>query len=77
MTSEMPFSEDMMTIIMGIQPDAPGQHGRVSMPMPTQDAISTITKIKDLCEEFLMSCGKCDEDVSEPEEPMEEEEESE
>lgn len=62
---EIPFDEDMMTLFMGIgDPEEPGQHGRTSVPVPTEDAISVITQIRDLCEDFLKSTGK-DEDTKE------------
>lgn len=66
MTHEMPFDDDIMTLIMGVTPEAPGQHGRVSVPAPTKDAVSIITQIKDLCEEFLECCKEC-EDGEKPE----------
>lgn len=59
----MPFDEDMMTLIMGVGgPEEPGQHGRTKTTMPTTDAVSVVTQIRDLCEEFLMGAGKEDED---------------
>lgn len=80
MAKEIPFDEDVMTLIMGVGgPDEPGQHGRRHMPMPGNDAIDTITQIRDLCEDFLKKCGKdAEKDGKEEkgeEEPAEEEEE--
>lgn len=61
MSKEIPFDEDVMTLIMGIKPDEPGQHGRTTVPVPTKDAVGVITQIKQLCEDFLEACGeKCD-----------------
>lgn len=72
MAKEMPFDEDMMTLIMGVGgPEEPGQHGRTSAPMPGKDAIDVITEIRDLCEEFLKKAGKGPEE-GEEEEPEEE-----
>lgn len=58
MANKQPFDDDMMTLIMGIEPDEPGQHGRTKVPSPDKDAIGIITQIKDLCEDFLMRAGK-------------------
>jgi len=58
MAGKQPFDDDMMTLIMGIEPDEPGQHGRTKVPSPDKDAVGIITQIKDLCEEFLMRAGK-------------------
>ncbi len=69
MTHEMPFSDDIMTLIMGVTPEAPGQHGRVMVPAPTKDAVSIITQIKDLCDEFLECCKECDEGESDRDDP--------
>lgn len=76
MAKDTPFNDDMMTLIMGIEPDEPGQHGRTLAPMPDKDAIGLITEIKDMCEEFLMHVGKGDEseDDTEDMETSEEEE---
>lgn len=57
----MPFGEDVMTIIMGIDPCEPGMHGPMKEPYPTDDAVSLVCKIRDLCDEWLRSAGKCDE----------------
>lgn len=82
--AELPFDEDVMTLIMGLEgPEEPGQHGRKMVPAPQQDAIDFATQIRDLCEEFLRSVGKDEkkdsEEDSEPREsePMDEELESE
>lgn len=65
MAKDIPFDEDMMTLIMGIgDPEKPGQHGRTMIPAPDQDAIGVISQIRDLCEDFLKSAGK-DEDGKE------------
>lgn len=58
MEQKMPFDEDIMTLIMGVSPEEPGQHGRTQMPMPSKDAIDTITQIRDLCDAFLSACDK-------------------
>lgn len=66
MTKEMPFDEDVMTLIMGVSPEEPGQHGRTKVPMPKEDAVGLICSIKEMCEQFLEShgesCGVDDED---------------
>lgn len=62
MAKDIPFDEDMMLLFSGIgDPNEPGQHGRTAAPVPTDDAIDTITQIRDLCEDFLMKAGKEDE----------------
>ena len=61
-----PFGEDVMTIIMGIDPTDPGMHGKLEEPCPTEDAIGLVTKIRDMCEDFLRSSGKA-EGMAEPE----------
>ncbi len=67
---EIPFDEDMMTLIMGVGgPEEPGQHGRTKAPYPTEDAISVLTQIRDLCDDFLMKAGKEGEDEEKPEKP--------
>lgn len=58
-----PFSEDVMTIILGIDPEEPGMHGPLKEPCPTQDAVGLVTKIRDMCDEWLRSSGKL-EDMS-------------
>lgn len=79
MAKELPFDEDMMTLIMGVGgPDEPGQHGRTEKPMPEMDEIDLITQIRDLCEEFLAKISKSDEGSEKKgaseEQPAEEEE---
>lgn len=73
MSKEMPFDDDIMTLIMGVTPEEPGPHGRMQMPKPKGDAVSLVTQIRDMCEEFLMKCGKHDEEDEEglekPEKP--------
>ena len=60
---EIPFDEDMMTLIMGLgSPEKPGQHGRTMMPAPEQKPIDIITQIRDLCEEFLQTVDKGDDE---------------
>ena len=56
----MPFGEDVMTIIMGIDPCDPGMHGPLKEPCPTDDAVGLVTKIRDMCDEWLHSAGKCE-----------------
>jgi len=59
MTKEIPFDEDVMTLIMGLgSPEKPGQHGRTMMPAPENKPIDIITQIRDLCEEFLQTVDK-------------------
>lgn len=55
---DMPFDEDVMTLIMGVDPSEPGQHGRVLAPVADKDAITLITNIRDMCEDYLMAAGK-------------------
>ena len=69
MGSEMPFDKDIMTLFMGLKPDEPGQHGPLEVPVPTEQAIDTITKIRDLCEQFLQCCTKEDDGHTATEEP--------
>lgn len=58
---DIPFNDDVMTMIMGVGgPDEPGQHGRTNAPMPTKDAIDVLTEIRDMCDEFINSVGKED-----------------
>lgn len=73
MTKELPFDEDVLTLIMGVEPETPGMHGRVNTPMPTKDAVSIITQIKDLCEEFLTKCGEDESEEEKPEKPKDNE----
>lgn len=69
----MPFSDDVMTIIMGIEPEEPGMHGPCEVPCPTEDATDLIIKIRDMCDKWLLKAGKncvkesMDADVSEEE----------
>lgn len=63
----MPFGEDIMTIIMGVDPCEPGMHGQLCEPGPSDDAVGLVTKIRDMCEEWLRSAGKA-EGMSEKEE---------
>lgn len=57
----MPFSEDVITLIMGLgDPCEPGMHGSVKEPCPSDDAIGLVTKIRDMCDEWLRSSGKCE-----------------
>ena len=63
----IPFGDDVMTIIMGLGgPEEPGMHGHMDMPAPDMEVISFITKIRDMCDEYLMKCGKCDNEKTEP-----------
>lgn len=74
MAKNIPFDEDIMTLIMGVGgPEEPGQHGRTNAPMPTQDAIGILTQIRDLCDEFLVKAGK-EEEGDKPEKKKESEE---
>lgn len=73
MADKIPFDEDTMTLIMGLGgPDKPGQHGRSLVPAPEQKAIDVITQIRDLCEDFLKSADKEDEDEEKPTEETKE-----
>lgn len=65
---DMPFDEDVMTLIMGIEPEEPGQHGRTKVPKPDKDAVGVIMEIRDLCEEFLQRAGKNGEEEKKEEE---------
>ena len=69
MEHKMPFDEDIMTLIMGVSPEEPGQHGRTQMPMPSKDAIDTITQIRDLCDAFLSACDKGESEEEKETEP--------
>lgn len=81
MAKELPFDDDVMTLIMGLGgPEEPGQHGRTMMPAPSQKPIDIITQIRDLCEEFLQTVDKEEEKPEEkkaPEGDIETEEDSE
>lgn len=68
MHKEMPFDDDIMTLIMGVTPEEPGPHGRMQCPPPTGDAVSLVTKIRDMCEDFLMKAGKEEEGEEQPSE---------
>lgn len=67
-----PFGEDVMTIIMGIDPTDPGMHGPLKEPCPTGDAVGLVTKIRDMCDEWLRSAGKR-EGQAEPDAPEKDE----
>lgn len=64
----MPVGEDFLTIIMGLDdPCEPGMHGPMKEPCPTDDAVGLVTKIRDMCDEWLRSAGKGDPKDSQPE----------
>lgn len=67
-----PFGEDVMTIIMGIDPSDPGMHGPMKEPCPSDDAVGLVCKIRDMCDEWLRSSGKCEGIDDKSEEPAEE-----
>lgn len=51
--------DDVMTIILGVgDPCEPGMHGPLEEPCPTEDAVGLVTKIRDMCDEWLHSAGK-------------------
>lgn len=51
--------DDVMTIILGLgDPEEPGMHGPLEAPCPTKDAVTLVTKIRDMCDEWLRSAGK-------------------
>ena len=55
----MPMGEDVLTIIMGLDdPCEPGMHGPMKEPCPSDDAVGLVTKIRDMCDEWLRSAGK-------------------
>lgn len=55
----MPMGEDIITIIMGLDdPCEPGMHGELEKPCPSGDAVGLVTKIRDMCDEWLRSSGK-------------------
>lgn len=57
----MPMGEDFLTIIMGLDdPCEPGMHGPMKEPYPSDDAVGLVTKIRDMCDEWLRSSGKCE-----------------
>lgn len=75
-----PFGEDVMTIIMGIDPCEPGMHGPMKEPCPTDDAVGLVCKIRDMCDEWLRSAGKADDsanDISTEQQPTEDGEDGE
>lgn len=50
---------DVMTLILGLgDPCAPGMHGELQKPCPDSDAVAFVTKIRDMCENWLRSAGK-------------------
>lgn len=61
--TNLPFDDETMTLIMGLgDPEKPGQHGRTMVPAPENKAIDVITQIRDLCEDFLRTADKGDDD---------------
>lgn len=61
----IPFDDNAMTIILGLgDPMDPGMHGPMKSPMPDKTAIDLITSIRDMCDEWLCKCGKCEDDDS-------------
>jgi hypothetical protein len=76
MADRIPFDEDTMTLIMGLgDPEKPGQHGRTMVPAPEQKAIDLVTEIRDMCEEFLRSAEKPEEEQEEKPDMTEEDSE--
>ena len=74
MAKELPFDEDVMTLIMGLGgPEESGQHGRKTVPAPDKTAIDLVMEIRDLCEGFLKSADKDKEEKPEEKEEGEEE----
>ena len=69
-----PFGEDIMTIIMGIDPCEPGMHGPLKEPGPSEDAVALVTKIRDMCDKWLCDAGKCEgqEKPDKPDKPADE-----
>lgn len=64
--------EDFVTIIMGLDdPCEPGMHGPMKEPCPTDDAVGLVTKIRDMCDEWLRSAGKGQEPESGEQHPTE------
>ena len=58
---DTPFDNETMTIILGLgDPMEPGMHGKMDSPMPDKTAIDLISSIRDMCDDWLMKCGKCD-----------------
>ena len=75
MAEKIPFDEDTMTLIMGLgSPKEPGQHGRTMIPAPTKKAIDLVIEIRDMCEDFLKSADKGEEEPEKPESKEDEEE---
>jgi hypothetical protein len=73
---DIPFGDEVMTIIMGIEdPAAPGQHGPCRMPEMDPEAVNVLTKIRDLCDEYLMGAGKTPADDGKPDMQAEDDEE--
>lgn len=69
----MPIGEDFLTIIMGLDdPCEPGMHGPMKEPRPTDDAVGLVCKIRDMCDEWLRSAGKCDDTGEKPGKPEQE-----
>ena len=63
----MPFGDDVMTIILGLEdPCEPGMHGPMKAPCPTDDAVGLVTKIRDMCDEWLRSAGKAEGSAEKP-----------
>lgn len=59
--------DDVMTIILGIEdPCEPGMHGPLKEPCPSGDAVTLVTKIRDMCDEWLRSAGKGEGQAEEP-----------
>ena len=54
----MPMNEDVLTIIMGLDPCEPGMHGPLKEPGPSEDAVTLVTNIRDMCDKWLRSAGK-------------------
>ncbi|MCR4870345.1 MAG: hypothetical protein K5859_03485 [Atopobiaceae bacterium] len=62
--------DDVMTIILGVgDPCEPGMHGPLEEPCPTEDAVGLVTKIRDMCDEWLRSAGKGSDQPAEDGEP--------
>lgn len=66
MGMDMPFGDEVMTIIMGIDPSEPGMHGPMKEPCPSDDAVGLVCKIRDMCDEWLRSAGKGDDSDTKP-----------
>lgn len=73
-----PFDDQAITIIMGLDdPMKPGMHGPMKAPAPSDDAVQTIMKIKELCCKFLEGACAGEELCYEGEDPEEHAEEEE